>query len=112
MSNDRLVERIDAALSERVACGGGSDRYKVGGAARELLQEARDALTGTTDRTGAERPVATYLCGPTPDPDDPLMEYDNYFGRVPRDFNPNTGLSRTHIQVLDPDTGRWKWKER
>lgn len=57
-------------------------------------------------------PNRTYLCGPTPDPDDPLMEFDNYFGHVPRDFNPRTGLSKTHTQVLNEDTGRFEWMAR
>lgn len=53
-----------------------------------------------------------YICGPVDDPDDPLMEIDNYFSRVPKDFNPRTGLSRTHCQVLDDETGRYEWVQR
>lgn len=47
-----------------------------------------------------------YLCGPRRDPNDPLMEFDNYFGHVPVDFNPMTGLSRTHRTVKRPDTSK------
>ena len=53
-----------------------------------------------------------YICGPVDDPDDPLMEIDNYFGRVPKDFNPRTGTSKTHYQVIDVLTGRYEWVAR
>jgi hypothetical protein len=54
----------------------------------------------------------TYICGPVDDPDDPLMEFDNYYGRVPKDFNPRTGLSRTHYQAVNTETGRYEWVSR
>ena len=50
-----------------------------------------------------------YVCGPRPDPDDPLMEYDGYLGHVPRDFNPRTGRSKTHEQRRNPETGLYEW---
>jgi hypothetical protein len=47
---------------------------------------------------------AIYICGPRDDPDDPLMEFDNYFGHVPKDFNPRTGLEQFLIRMgLRPD---------
>lgn len=55
---------------------------------------------------------AVYICGPRDDADDLLMEFDNSFGHVPKDFNPRTGLSRTHFQRLNPETGRYEWIQR
>lgn len=57
------------------------------------------------------------ICGPVDDPDDPLMQFDNYFGHVPQDFNPSTGRSKTHRQVkVDDDTSplgyRYQWVPR
>lgn len=39
-----LTKRIDEALRRRVGAGGGSTRFLIGGDARSLLTEARDAL--------------------------------------------------------------------
>lgn len=50
------------------------------------------------------------ICGPRDDPNDPLMEYDNYFGHVPKDFNPRTGRSKTHYQVRIDDRYVWQPK--
>ena len=55
---------------------------------------------------------AIYICGPRDDPDDPLMEFDNYFGHVPKDFNPRTGKSKTHFQRLNPETEGYEWIQR
>lgn len=49
-----------------------------------------------------------HICGPTPDPDDPLMEIDPARGRVPADLTA-AGRSKTHEQRRDPATGLWEW---
>ena len=59
----------------------------------------------------------TLIDGPTPDPDDQLMEHHFYYGYIPKDLSPSTGLSRTHTQVRvdDPDSPagyRMKWVRR
>jgi hypothetical protein len=38
------------------------------------------------------------------------MVLDNYYGRVPADFDPETGLSKTHEQILNGH--RWEWVKR
>jgi hypothetical protein len=41
-----------------------------------------------------------FVCGPGVCPTDSAhFEHDNYFGCVPRDFNPATGKSKTFAQV-------------
>ena len=52
-----------------------------------------------------------YLCGPRPVDGDPDMEYDGWRGLVPKDMTPS-GRSKTHRQVRDPDTGRYRWVRR
>ena len=51
-------------------------------------------------------PYKIYVCGPRADPDDPLMEFDNYFGHVPKDFDPMTGRSKTHYQEKRDDPSK------
>ena len=51
-------------------------------------------------------PYKIYVCGPRDDPDDPLMEFDNYFGHVPKDFDPMTGRSKTHYQEKRDDPSK------
>ncbi|MBO0837503.1 MAG: hypothetical protein J2P28_18620 [Actinobacteria bacterium] len=53
-------------------------------------------------------PRGIYLCGPRPCPIDDDFEHDNYYGCVPKDFNPSTGRSKTHAQSLGPDD-RYHW---
>ena len=61
--------------------------------------------------TATPTPVALLrVCGPRPDPDDPLIENDGYLGHVPRDLNPRTGRSKTHAQVLNTTTGLYEWR--
>ena len=70
-------------------------------------------MADPVERRGRPKyPTTVCLLGPRPDPGDPLMEIDPYFGRVPKDFNPRSGLSKTHRQVRNPDTGLYEWKTR
>ena len=39
------------------------------------------------------------ICGPTDCPVDPRFEHDNYFGCVPKTFNPTTGRAKGHYQT-------------
>jgi hypothetical protein len=48
------------------------------------------------------------VCGPSSCPSDPAFEHDNYFGCVPTDFSPRTGLSKTYRQVRGAD-GIYYW---
>lgn len=49
-----------------------------------------------------------HLCGDTDCPTDPDFEHRFYYGCVPKDFNGNTGRSKTHKQTKGPDC-RYHW---
>lgn len=50
----------------------------------------------------------TLLCGPSTCPYDPNFEHDNYFGCVPKNFNPRTGRAKGFPQTKRAD-GKHRW---